>query len=219
MFAKVKSERLLVVVMLLVFLMSCETQQPKVSPVPQPLPDFPKETYRSSADVKVYRIDINHSHANILVRRGGKLASFGHDHVVTARDIEGFVLFNESDLKNSHADLRLDLNTLTVDDSEFRQQFALDTDPKPQDIEKTERNMHDKVLQTDVWPQTHLSIVITGGSRDALEALLSIYLHGQTYAFPVTLNSEAAPAQHRKEEEQTRNNQQKNRKRNTPNKK
>ncbi len=126
------------------------------------------------------------SRADILVRHGGKLALFGHDHVVSATTFHGYIRLVANDLKSSRADVRLALNSLIVDDPVVRQQFALDTQPTPQDIEKTSAHMHGKVLQTDFWPRVHLRVELTGGTMDAPEARLTMQLHGQEQSFPIT---------------------------------
>ncbi len=177
------------IALLIASLVSCQSQPPQPGLAPQPLPDFPFATYRPAVGAMIYQIDGDHSRADILVRRGGKLARFGHDHVVSATRFDGYILLVADDLKHSQADVRFALGSLIVDDPITRAQFALDTKPTPQDIEKTSANMHGKVLQTDFWPQVHLKVEITGGTPDAPEAQLTMRLHGQEQSFPVTFTA------------------------------
>lgn len=137
------------IALLVVSLVSCQSQPPQPGQAPQPMPDFPLEVYQPAGGTTVYQIDGDHSRADILVRRGGKLVRFGHDHVVSATRFYGYIRLVANDLKRSQADVRLALDSLIVDDPVIRQQFALDTNPTPQDIEKTSAHMRGKVLQTD----------------------------------------------------------------------
>jgi polyisoprenoid-binding protein YceI len=171
-------------------LASCGTRTAQEQSEPQELPAFPLETYLSASDAKVYKIIPQLSQADIVVRRGGTLARFGHDHVVSANQITGYVLFSQHKLQDSRADLRIDLQTLLVDDPLSREAFKLDTQPSQQDIEKTRFNMLSGVLQSEQWPVTHLSIKITGGSSESLQASLGIYLHGIQHNYPVTIQTE-----------------------------
>jgi len=184
--------RRLTTVLLVCCLLSCRTQPPPVTQSPLPSPEIPLEIYHPSADAVVYKIDTTRSRADIVVRRGGALARFGHDHTVSATSIEGFALSGTKDFKKSRADLRLALNSLVVDDPIIRNRFALDTRPTEQDIRKTTENMQGKVLQTDVWPEVLLNIAISGGTREAPEALLTVHLHGTEHQLPITFSLEGS---------------------------
>lgn len=184
------------IALLIASLLSCQSQPPQPGQAPQPLPDFPLETYRPAVGVTVYQIDGDRSRADILVRRGGKLARFGHDHVVSATGFYGYIRLVAKDFKRSQADVRLALKSLIVDDPVMREQFALDTKPTAQDIEKTSANMHGKVLQTDFWPQVHLKVEMTGGTPDAAAAQLTMRLHGEEKNFPITFKAVGMGTEH-----------------------
>ena len=98
----------------------------------------------------------------------------------------GYVLLALHDFKTSRADLRIALDSLIVDNPDARNQYALDTQPSAADIEKTRENMQGKVLQTDHWPQAHLTIEITGGTEVAPVAQTTLYLHGEKHSFPIS---------------------------------
>jgi len=182
--------RKLVPVLLIAGLMSCRAPVPHNGPAPQHLSEFPLEIYQPAAGRVVYRINAAQSRADILVRRGGSLARFGHDHAVSATTIAGYVLYVADDFRQSQADLRISLDSLIVDDPAVREGLALDTRPTPEDIRKTTENMRRKVLQTNLWPQTHLKIEITGGTPDTPTAQVTLYLHGVAHAFPITFKLE-----------------------------
>jgi len=167
-------------------MVSCSAPPPPIPQAPQALADFPIEDYRPAAGNDVYRIDSERSQTDILVHRGGKLARFGHDHVVSATQLEGYILVAADDFRDSHADIRLTLDSLIVDDPVLREQYSLDTRPSAQDIDKTSENMRERVLQTRFWPQAHLKVDITGGSPEAPDALVTVTLHGASHSYPVT---------------------------------
>lgn len=177
----------LVAVVLVLTLVSCKTYESPSGPAPVTLPDFPYELYLNTATENVYQVDSLVSYADILVRRGGKLARFGHDHVISARNIYGYLLIVLKNPVGSRADLRLDLKSLAVDDQLARKKFELDTEPSQNDIQNTAENMQVKVLESNTWPQTHLQLTITGGTMDALAAQLTITLHGQKLALPIVI--------------------------------
>ena len=179
--------RRLVLAVMMATLVSCRTPPPEIPQTRQSLPEFPHDAYRPAKDEHVYRIDSDHSRADIVVRRGGKLARFGHDHVISATRMEGYVLVATDDPGRSHADVRLSLDSLVVDDPAIREQFALDTHPTTEDIEKTTENMRGKVLQTEFWPQVHMRVDVTGGTREFPTALLTLNLHGQEHSLPIGL--------------------------------
>lgn len=169
-------------------LVSCTTHDSRPAPAPSALPDFPIGVYLNAASGSVYQVDAGASYADILVRRGGKLARFGHDHVVSARNIYGYLMVTDNHPEGSRADLRLELKSLTVDDPLTRKKYGLDTEPSENDIKGTGENMHGKVLESDKWPQTDLHIVITGGAMGALQGQLTITLHGQELELPVVIH-------------------------------
>lgn len=178
-------------------LASCATQDPGPVVAPAALPEFPLEAYLNAArGSSVYQVDANSSAADIVVRRGGRLAHFGHDHVVSVRNMFGYLSVAGANPDESRADLRLNLMSLAVDDPLVREKFRLDTNPSQADIQSTSRNMQGKVLESDKWPQMHLSLVVTGGSLDALEADLTVSLHGQQVALPIVIHvQELTPGQ------------------------
>jgi polyisoprenoid-binding protein YceI len=172
--------------LLAMLLTACSHKAPETLQKTTSLPDFPDKVYLQAPPDDVYAIDVKNSKADILVRRGGSLSRLGHDHVVTANDIQGLILYSDDALNRSRADLRVNLNSLVVDDQASRQQYNLDTSPSEDDIRKTAENMRRKVLHSDQWPEVHLFIAVTGGAPQAVQANLTVYLHGKSKQFPLT---------------------------------
>jgi hypothetical protein len=178
----------LLLVLLAVSLVSCKAQVPRPKQPAESLPEFPIELYQEAPTSNLYRIDSERSLVEVIVRRGGKLARFGHDHVVSSGPLDGFVIRDPDILENSQADLRLDLTSLHVDRPELRAQLQLDTQPTEADIEKTAENMQTKVLQTQTWREIHLHIDAVGGTPALLQAELTIMLHGEVHKLPIAIN-------------------------------
>lgn len=120
----------------------------------------------------VYRVDPGQSLVVIEVRRGGSLARLGHDHVVSARNLEGYVA-----PQAGRADLRVALDGLAVDEPELRKAAGMDTQPSPADIAGTRANMLERVLETARFPHALIRI-----EREAAGDTLAvtITLHGVT---------------------------------------
>lgn len=171
-------------------LVSCSTPDSRTIPAASALPVFPTEVYTKAESGSVYQIEENTSFADILVRRGGTLANFGHDHVVSARHISGYLLVAGNHLEGSRADLRLELVSLVTDDPLTRKKFHLDTNPSPSDVQHTIENMQDKVLESGIWPQCHLHLTLTGGTIDSMEGRLTVALHGREVTVPIAIHAD-----------------------------
>jgi len=145
-------------------------------PAPQPesaAPALDEAYYREAADQgrPVYRIEPGDSQVLIRVYRGGRLAKLGHDHVVSGRELRGFV-----DPEKGRCDLYVALASLVVDDPKQRAAAGLDSTPSESDIAGTRANMLDKVLEAERFP--FVVVRVAAVAQDALEAELS--LHGVT---------------------------------------
>jgi polyisoprenoid-binding protein YceI len=170
-------------------LASCSTPESAVTPDTIALAEFPFETYQQAAETRVYKIDGQSSSADIIVKRGGSLARFGHDHIISVTDVFGFILVNEEEIIESKADLIFDLSKLVVDETASRNRYQLDTSPSKKDIENTQHNMHNKVLETMQHPEAYLSISVTGVSQDVLHVDADIFLHGLKNHVPVDVKT------------------------------
>ncbi len=98
---------------------------------------FPAAFYVQAArrGEAVYRIEPARSRVEVEVRRGGRLARLGHDHIVTG-PVDGFVRLG----KVPRADLYLNLFALRVEG-----------DLPPEDLAATRRNML-KSLEAQAFP-------------------------------------------------------------------
>jgi len=161
---------------------ACSTRPPAPA-APQPATAVPTLQGNASA----HRIVAKDSLITITVRRGGPLARMGHDHVVAARQVEGFV-----DMEQGRTELRFRLDQLTVDEAVLRKEAGLETQPSADAIDGTRRNMFSKVLRTDSYPWVLVKAAFEGNSRNMLRA--EINLHGVTreYKVPLQLREDGA---------------------------
>lgn len=141
---------------LLALLCACQPQpqsrpdQPAVSASAAAWPERPYPGF-SQSEQMVFRLDPAFTRIDIVVRRDGPLARFGHDHVVTVQDPEGFLLLDTVG-PGSRADLRFRPDLLTVDAKEARARYDLDTQPDAAAIDGTRKNLLTHVLEAEAWP-------------------------------------------------------------------
>jgi hypothetical protein len=94
------------------------------------------------------------SEADIYVYRSGKLARFGHNHIITSRDIFGYIMLGK-DQGSSRLDLYFPVDTLSIDEPELRAAAGDDfsSQPSANDIAGTRKNMlGGKLLEADKFP-------------------------------------------------------------------
>lgn len=120
------------------------------------------------------------SRIDVLVRRDGPLARFGHDHVVTILSAEGLLLL-ASPLSESRADLRFPVSQMQVDDAARRMFYRLDTQPDADTIAATRSNMLDKVLHAEDWPEISLAFSGLQAENGYYSADLAIDVGGSRY--------------------------------------
>lgn len=158
---------------------ACAPQPPeteKRAPLQAPA-EFPQSFYDQAAarGEPVYRVDPKQSVVVIEVRRGGSLARLGHDHVVAAHNLVGFVA-----PQTGRADLYVALDELSVDEPALRKAAGFDTQPSESDIAGTRANMLDKVLETQKFPHALIGISLSKG-----QLAIAMTLHGTTRTIEV----------------------------------
>jgi len=162
--------------------------QPRPQGGPQPADraatgqDWPEFDYAGStlAGHSVFRLDPRNTLLEIVVRRDGPLARFGHDHVLTVQDPEGFLQLDTQG-PGSRADLRFRLDRLAVDSAEARARHDLDTDPDTSDIEGTRRNLMDHVLEAERWPLATLELSSFERQGEDYSALVTVAIRDSKY--------------------------------------
>lgn len=141
--------------------------------------EFPRAYYRGllGQGKPVFRIDPTRSVVVIEVRRAGALAQFGHDHVVASHDAAGSIAPDQG-----RADLWLPLDALVVDEPGLRAEAGFVTQPSPDDIASTRRNMLERVLETHLHPYALIAVTDVGASGSAKQLRVAITLHGMTHS-------------------------------------
>jgi len=159
-------------------LAACATRVAAPPTVPAGAPaEFPAAYYQGilARGAPVFRIDPARSLVVIVVRRGGSLTQFGHDHVIASHDVAGYIAPDEG-----RADLYVPLDALVVDEPALRSEIGLDTQPSPDDIAGTRRNMLEKVLETDRYPYATIAVNDRPASGNSQPLRVAIGLHGTT---------------------------------------
>lgn len=158
----------------------------------QTAPDnFPHETYTEAPlGSSVYRVDSRASEVIVTVRRGGIMASLGHDHIIASEDLQGFILLNtdsQTNIPRCRADFYAPLANLVVDNSARRAVANLLTSPSVKDIAGTTANMHRSIESVDFpFVQLHSSDCLAARSNAQSQVILS--LHGVSQTRQLTIN-------------------------------
>lgn len=169
------------------------TQMPSQETWPQY--DYPGAV---AAGLRVDRLVAERSLIDVVVRRDGPLARFGHDHVISVRDLEGFLLF-DADGSPQRVELRFPLASLVVDDVAGRRRYQLDTDPDASAIEGTRNNLMQHVLDPQDWPFATVQATDFDGLDGQLTAALAIGIsgaqHSSRHPFILRLSPETTSAE------------------------
>ncbi len=124
----------------------------------------------------VYRLDPGASRIDVVVRREGPLARFGHDHVIVVEAPEGLAAATPG---SARADVVFCLDTLAVDPAAARARHGLTSEPDAEDIAGTRRNMLETTLAADTWPVARIAARLAPSLEEAREVALEVDLHGQ----------------------------------------
>jgi polyisoprenoid-binding protein YceI len=161
------------IVPMVVLLASCG--QPLAPPTPGPATELASHlaSYRAAAasGAAVYAVDPAASLIAVTVRRAGLMARLGHEHVVASHTLTGHAA------PGLHrADLTFRLDALTVDEPQLLRDAGIATQPSPDAVAGTRRNMLGPVLDAQRYPVVNLHV-----ERPADGALqVAVTLHGVT---------------------------------------
>jgi hypothetical protein len=162
------------------------TRPPEATP--QAPVGFPEGRYLDLAAQgrPVFRVDGARSLVVVEVHRAGSLARVGHDHVIAAHGITGYIAPDEG-----RADLYARLEDLAVDEPDLRAAAKLDTHPSSEDIAGTRRNMLTG-LDSAQYPfaAVHVSGVLGRDGETPLDVALAI--HGVTQVRHVPVRTQRA---------------------------
>lgn len=176
-----------------VFLLSgCQTTPPAETPVASstgelsPLPELPIQ------NAIHYKVDPVQTDMRILVYRGGPLAKFGHNHVISIKEAAGDIYIAE-DFHHSGFVLTFPVKAMEVDPQAARadegEEFAIQ--PSTEAIAGTRKNMLGSgVLDADNYPEIKIHSVSVIGPDWGPEVTIQITLHGVTneYTVPIAID-------------------------------
>jgi polyisoprenoid-binding protein YceI len=150
-------------------------------------------TLPSSTAAQTYVIDATTSTLHILVYRGGAMAKFGHNHVISSRSVQGSIWLGTV-LEGSGFDITVPVNELIVDDNNARalegEDFAATVSQEAKD--GTKANMlRESLLDGARFPFIHIRSVGLQGDANAPTVVAALRIKDQTrnVTLPVTLQS------------------------------
>ncbi|NGY04816.1 YceI family protein [Solimonas terrae] len=137
----------------------------------------------------VYLLQPEPSRTTIYVYRAGRAAHFGHNHVLTVPQLEGWVQVPDDQLNAARFSLRFRLDQLQVDDAALRAATGggFSTPRSADDIAGTQHNML-KSLDADHDPWVVLNSVTVVGEWPVAVADVAVTLHGVTRVQRVVLH-------------------------------
>jgi polyisoprenoid-binding protein YceI len=157
------------IVPMVVLLASCG--QPLAPPAPGPAADLSPYRAAAASGAAVYAVDSVASLIAVTVRRAGLMARLGHEHVVASHTLTGYAA---PGLRR--ADLAFRLDALTVDEPQLLRDAGIATQPSPDAVAGTRRNMLGPVLDAERYPVVNLHV-----ERPDDGALhVAVTLHGVT---------------------------------------
>ncbi|MGA7981755.1 MAG: YceI family protein [Chromatiaceae bacterium] len=162
--------------------------------MPEQPPGFPTAFYRAAATSgrTVYRIESQDSLATVNAYRGGSLANLGHDHVISSRRVQGYVLASDV-ASEARADIYVSLADLKIDEPPLRQAAGLEGQLKPPEIAATRRHMLEDVLQAARYPflEVHAGWASDAPPHTVLQARISLHGVTRSYRVPVSYSRDA----------------------------
>ncbi len=131
----------------------------------------------------VLRLDPQRSTVRILVFRGGRAPSLGHNHVLTAPDFSGYFFLPAAGPAGAQFDLEFALDRLALDDPQLRAQLGAPfaAELTPGDIANTRAHMlGDDNLQADRYPYIRIHGLAVTGEGDHFAVSAAVEMHGQS---------------------------------------
>ncbi len=179
-------------------------------PPPQPRPSEVVEVVKPEADLsqtyadlrsaggRVFTLDPKTSILRMYAFRGGKAAKFGHNHVLSAPEFEGFFNLAPEGTAASGFDLAFRLDQLAFDAPEHRAALgpAFVSTISAEDRASTRTNMlGDNNFQAARFPMLRIQSLQIVGDAPKFAARFAVELHGQTREMWTPLTVTGLPEQ------------------------
>jgi hypothetical protein len=145
----------------------------------------------AAGEVRVYTVDPAGTEIYWRIYRAGPAARFGHNHVISAGELEGSVRLT-SELAAAEWELRIPVAGLVVDDAAIRARHGEDFESAPSEDDKagTRDNMlADRVLNGAAFPEIRLAGAGVEGPLENALLPVAIEILGRTIerSFPATI--------------------------------
>ncbi len=166
-----------------------------------PTPERPAPAVETSlpepapAAARRFLLDAAASEVLVLVYRGGRLAKFGHNHVIRLGELEGRLGLAEP-LDGSRLALSFPAAAMELDDPELRakQGVGFESPLRPADIAATRRNLlGPALLDAASYPRIQVQGRVLGGQLPGLEMELTFQLRGHASRLRLPLQVELEP--------------------------
>ena len=156
---------------------------PATAPAGSAETTWPGFDYASAArrGLSVFELQPGESRIDVVARRSGALASFGHDHVVRIDDVEGYLMLGGA-LEEARGDIRFGVETLRIDEARDRERHGLDTQPDDEDIEGTRKNLLGHILDPARWPAIELRLSDFRHDPAGFSALVRFFVDGAVHS-------------------------------------
>ena len=131
------------------------------------------------------------SHLRIYVRRAGPFKAFGHDHLVSSRQLTGWLRFVPGAVSQSTFNLTLPVSSLNVDDADIRRAAGGEwTAPVEAEVRTaTRRNMLDnRLLDARQHPYIHLRGRWQEGDFSSGNVRATVSVRGRDYTLTVPVS-------------------------------
>ena len=142
-----------------------------------------------------YVLDAANSRLIFYTFRGGKLAKFGHNHIVLARGVTADIALTPA-ISGSRFRLAVPLAQLEVDNPELRAAAGDDFSSKPsaEDVAATKTNMlGERGLDAAKFPVVNVSGAVAGNAARDVTLAIELDIHGirQRQTVPATITLDA----------------------------
>jgi polyisoprenoid-binding protein YceI len=171
---------------------------PTVKPTAAFPGSFPLDWYKArqfSAGSRSYSIDPKSSLLTIKVYRAGRLARYGHNHVISTRNINGRIYIDQ-DFAKSRIDAYIPVSDLVVDDPSLRAQAGEDfsTHLTKEAVDQTRSNMlSERVLDIENHPFLSLSASPVHSNQQQPEMMLRVTIRSKEQTLPHKPELEIGP--------------------------
>ena len=151
----------------------------------------------SSPPIQDLQLESSQSHVRIYVHRAGLFKTFGHDHLVSSRQLTGWLRFTPGALSQATFNLTLPASSLVVDDPDIRRAVGGEWNAavKPGVRTATRSNMLGKrLLDAGQYPDIHLRGQWQEGNFPSGKVRATVSMRGQDYALtiPVSVSSDGS---------------------------